>query len=177
MKDPEVQELLEYWHNRQENETEGVGFQFEASRPVLSKRKRARSQTRSVSPSSSRRQGQKKSNVPEKKWTKYIKPDSRRRKKRSRTMSSDSESSGEEFDFSTIDTGCLSEPDHDPDDGGWHGPLRASTVGKGKKVDGERDGKYFDHCLEKRKVLKRSPIVPQGHLTIPGVRRSTADRK
>ena len=56
-------------------------------------------------------------------------------------MSSESESSGEEFDFSAIDTGCLSDPDHNLDDGGQHRPMRDSMVGKGEKVDRKGDRK------------------------------------
>ena len=42
MKDPQVQELLDLWHKRQEEGEDGIGFQFqELSSSVLRKRHRA----------------------------------------------------------------------------------------------------------------------------------------
>jgi hypothetical protein len=123
MKDPEINELLNFWYERQEDSSDGIGFQFQANTNVQS-RKRGRSNSdppeRMIQPEHHPRQPdrskrslkahqsskpppgtQKKQKTPATHWTTYIEPDSRRRRKRGTSVTSDG--SGESFDFTTVD--------------------------------------------------------------------------
>lgn len=117
MKDPQIQELLNYWHSRQEGGEKGVGFEFQGDERV-NRRKPVR-QTTPLSPDPSQQQRSKTGKGKERAtelWVDPIMPDSCRRKRR-RSLSA--ESSGEEFDFGSVER--MEESDFD-DAGHCPGP-------------------------------------------------------
>jgi hypothetical protein len=78
MKDPQIQELLQFWRSRQENGDTGVGFQLKSD-PNKNPRKRAQD---NLEPSSSPPPDEKQRRTKGKQkqvltWQDYIEPDSR----------------------------------------------------------------------------------------------------
>jgi hypothetical protein len=113
MKDTQINEILKYWHDRQETRKDGIGFLFQLTIKMPTK-KHDRDDSEPPSPtpepgilqkqtrSQSKVSGKQKAQSPEK-WTKYIQPDSRRRQKHRKLASGGSESeSGKSFDFTEV---------------------------------------------------------------------------
>lgn len=142
MKDPQVNEILEFWHERQEKNDDGIGFRFRED-PNCPNPKRQRDESEPVTPEppTKRRKGppvveKKASNLVKGKqkgkqkaqspgpWTDHIQPDSRRRRVRIRE-SSPSSDSGESFDFTAVNA-MLS--DHEDGDGEGSGQSSSTKV-------------------------------------------------
>jgi hypothetical protein len=134
MKDPQVQEVLNFWYKRQEDGEGGIGFQFQAQ---SSDQPRKRKRGASATPSTSDRTNRKKQKGKAKEvltWKDYIQPDSRRRKRRSGTVSL--ESSHEHFDFSRIDE-MSSDSDMAQNDNKKPGQSSSAIPVAGKKLGKE----------------------------------------
>jgi len=145
MKDPQVQELLDFWYKQQVDGDEGIGFQFQSkATDEVRKRKRSTSSTRSDRPSLKRKEKGKGKAKQVLTWKDYIQPDSRRRTRRSGSVSS--ESSQEEFDFSTIDQ---ESSDSDPAHNVKEKPGQSSSMKQvaGKKSWKERIVGKFPNCI------------------------------
>lgn len=115
MKDPQINELLNFWHSQQQDNDDGVAFRFhskgEGSGPMSSMEKKPDSPDPSVRRSKDGKGKQKASES----WLDPITPDSRRRKRR-RSLST--ETSGEEFDFRGLDDMTENDEDVGPRPGG-----------------------------------------------------------
>ena len=146
MKDPQVQELLDFWHKRQEEGEDGIGFQFQESSSSVS-RKRRRADSVADSSTAGHKAGKKekgkgKAVDKEMMWTDHIQPDSRRRQTRKPGAGHlGLDSSGEEFDFSQLSEAESSEDepqDTTTNDCGNHGQAssHASKGGHLAKVKG-----------------------------------------
>lgn len=114
MKDPQLNEILQFWHQKQEESMDGIGFRFrgnsnvqtrkrvrdEPEPPVQRKRQRQDPAMKSTTGGKGREKARAKSSE---RWTDHIEPDSRRRRGRV-PQSSVASDSGESFDFTEVDT-------------------------------------------------------------------------
>lgn len=113
MKDPQINEILHFWHRKQEESIDGVGFRFrttsdvqtrkrvrdESEPPVERKRQRQEHTTKSTAAGKGKEKARAKSSE---RWTDHIEPDSRRRRQFARE-SSVASCSGESFNFTEVD--------------------------------------------------------------------------
>jgi hypothetical protein len=130
MKDPQIQELLQFWHSRQENGDTGVGFQLRSD-PNKNPWKRVRhdSEPSSSPPPDEKRRQMKGKQKQVLTWQDYIEPDSRQRWTRYQSVLSDA--SGEAFDFGPVDQ--LDSTDEE------NGPV----AGPSTKLSGRNKGELY----------------------------------
>jgi hypothetical protein len=152
MKDPEIQALLDFWHQKQVDGNDGIGFRFREAEPSGAMKTSKRVSSSSARPQKSEMmKGKTKVTKKLKKYGMEQTSEYPTGKTRAAQQACDSDSSGEHFDFGGIDDGEDSAQDEGTENDRSHAQPPSSrlkladTKGKPHNITGTCRHRHSDY--------------------------------